>query len=140
MGFTRYYTVNGTIDTERFKEYSKDCKLVCDYITKEYGHEIAGYDGNDEAIFSESEVCFNGKGDKDSHETFRLSTATTGFQFTKTQLKPYDRHVYACLVIAKIYFNHIVVDGDGEEDDYPELTAIIKSIIRDKKITDVIND
>ena len=139
MGFTRYYTVNGKIDPEKFKNYSKDCKTICDYITEEYGNEIAGYDGSGESIFSEEEVCFNGKGDEDSHETFLLTTGTTGFQFTKTQLKPYDKHVYACLVIAKHYFDHIVVSGDGDKDDYPELTPIIKSIIRDKKINDVID-
>lgn len=139
MGFARYYTVNGNLDPEKFKNYSMDCKLVCDYITKQYGHEIAGFDGTGDSLFSESEVCFNGQGDDDSHETFLLTTGTTGFQFTKTQLKPYDKHVYACLVIAQHYFDNIEVNGDGEEDDYPELTTIIKSIIRDRKINHLID-
>ena len=94
---------------------------------------------NERGIYLEKDgVLFNGIGDN-SHETFGITKDRTGFQFTKTQLKPYDKHVYACLVIAKHYFDHIVVSGDGDEDDYPELTPIIKSIIRDKKINDVID-
>ena len=140
MGFTRYYTVNGKIDPEKFKSYSRDCKIICDYITEEYGHEIAGYDGSGDAIFSEEEVCFNSKGDEDSHETFSLETTSKGFNFTKTNLKPYDKHVYACLFLAKYYFDHIVVTGDGEDDDYKEITSKIQSLIRDNKINIVIND
>ncbi len=140
MGFTRYYTVNGKIDPEKFKSYSKDCKIICDYITEKYGIEIADWDGNGEPVFSDRQVTFNGKGEDDSHETFSLETTSKGFNFTKTNLKPYDKHVYACLFLAKYYFDHIVVTGDGENDDYPELTPIIKSILRDNKINIVIND
>lgn len=140
MGFTRYYTVNGDIDFEKFKNYSKDCRIVCDYITKEYGHEIADYDGNGDPVFSDTEVVFNGKGDEDSHETFSLDIHTKGFNFTKTNLKPYDKNVYACLLLVKYYFDHIVVSGDGEKDDYPEITSYVNSMIRDRKINTVINE
>jgi hypothetical protein len=40
----------------------------------------------------------------------------TGFQFTKTQHKPYDNHVLACLILSKIYYgDKIRVSSDGDE-------------------------
>jgi hypothetical protein len=42
--------------------------------------------------------------------------------------------------LAKYYFDHIVVTGDGEDDDYKEITSKIQSLIRDNKINIVIND
>ncbi len=139
MGFTRYYTVNSKLDSLKFKDFSLDCQLVCEWITKTTGEEIAGFDGTGESAFSEKNIIFNGLG-SESHETFSLSVDTFGFNFTKTNLKPYDKHVFACLVLAKFYFkDSIEVSGDGEDDDYPEISAVIKSFLRDRKILEILN-
>lgn len=133
MGYTRYYIVNGQIDPQKFEKYSEDCKIICDEITNIFGHGIAGYDGEGDAQFTKDEVRFNGI-DKNSHETFALGKDTTGFQFTKTNLKPYDRHVNACLLIAKEYFgSNIQVSSDGDEDEC-EVEKLISQFKRDRKI------
>jgi hypothetical protein len=138
MGFTRYYTINSKLDPQKFVKFSADCKYICDYITQNFNIKLAGYDGEGDPTFSDNYIVFNGKDDL-AHETFSIGTEMTGFQFTKTNLKPYDRHVYACLTLVKKYFQEAIkVSGDGEIDDYPDLGAIIQSLIRDRKICDLL--
>lgn len=146
MGFTRYYTINGKLDPERFKSYSKDCKFICDKIYEKYTGQpwenrgIAGWDGTGDPEFTDDEVVFNGIGDM-AHETFSIGVNSKGFNFTKTQLKDYDKYVYACLLLAGIYFKKdIKVSSDGDRDDYPEITGLVKSFVRDNKIIEILDD
>jgi len=133
MGYTRYYEVTGQIDPQKFEKYSEDCKVVCDEITKQTGHGLAGWNGEGKPRFENDAISFNGVGDL-SHETFGISVETTGFQFTKTQRKPYDRHVLACLLLAKEYFGeNIRVSSDGDNDDV-EVESMILEFKRDNKI------
>jgi hypothetical protein len=133
MGYTRYYEVKGQIDPQKFEKYSEDCKVICDEITKQTGHGLAGWDGEGEAKFTNEGIVFNGV-DEDAHETFGISVETTGFQFTKTQRKPYDRHVLACLLLAKEYFGeNIRVSSDGDNRDV-EVESMILQFKRDNKI------
>ena len=139
MGYTRYYTINGTLDPDKFKDYSKDCKTICEEITKEFGHGIANYGGEGEPEFLEDVVAFNGIGDL-SHESFTISTQSKGFEFTKTQRKPYDRHVLACLILAKEYFgDNIKVSSDGDNDDI-EIHNLLKILRRDNKIKTLLDE
>jgi len=133
MGYTRYYEVTGQIDSQKFEKYSEDCKVICDEITKQTGHGLANCEGEDEPEFTPDAVRFNGVGDH-AHETFALSKNSKGFNFTKTQRKPYDRHVLACLLLAKEYFGeNIRVSSDGDNDDV-EVESLILQSKRDNKI------
>jgi len=133
MGFTRYYTLSGKIDPQKFEKYSEDCKIICQEITKETGHGLAGWDGEGDPEFTTDEIRFNGIGD-DSHETFALGKGYNGFKFTKTARKPYDRHVLACLILAKKYFGDAIkVSSDGDNDDV-EVQRMILQFSRDGKI------
>jgi len=139
MGYTRYYRVEGKIDPIKFKDYSKDCKMVCEEITKQTGHGIAGWDGEGEPRFEDEGISFNGIGDL-SHESFGLSPQTTGFEFTKTQRKPYDKHVLACLILAKEYFGDIIkVSSDGDNND-KEIEELLISLRRDNKIKSILDE
>jgi hypothetical protein len=139
MGYTRYYRVEGKIDPIKFKDYSKDCKMVCEEITKQTGHGIASWDGEGEPRFEDEGISFNGVGDL-SHETFGLSPQTTGFNFTKTQRKPYDKHVLACLILAKQYFgDNIKVSSDGDNND-KEIEELLISLRRDNKIKSILDE
>ena len=138
MGYTRYYRVVGKIDSQKFKDYSKDCKEVCEEITNKWGHGLASWDGEGEPRFEEEGISFNGVGDL-SHESFGLSPQTSGFEFTKTQRKPYDKHVLACLILAKEYFgNNIEVSSDGDNDD-KEIHELLISLRRDNKIKSILD-
>jgi len=139
MGFTRYYDVKETLDPEKFKQYSKDCKTVCDVITEKYAIKLASGDGTGSPVFTDEKVHFNGVFE-DSHEDFLLSINSKGFNFTKTQYKPYDKHVLACLILAKKYFKDSIKttsDGDSEDQD---ILDIVKVLIRDEKINDILNE
>ena len=139
MGYTRYYRIEGKIDPIKFKDYSKDCKMVCEEITKQSGHGLAGWDGEGEPRFEDGGILFNGVGDL-SHETFGLGPETSGFNFTKTQRKPYDKHVLACLILAKEYFgDNIKVSSDGDNDD-KEIEELLISLRRDNKIKSILDE
>jgi len=138
MGYTRYYRVVGKIDSEKFKDYSQDCKMICEEITENWGNGIAGLDGEGQPQFEDEGISFNGVGDL-SHESFSLSPQTSGFEFTKTNRKPYDRHVLACLILAKEYFgNNIEVSSDGDNDD-KEIHEFLISLKRDNKIKSILD-
>jgi len=117
MGYTRYYEIFQKIEKSEFEKFSKDCKDVCDEVTRKFGHGISGFDGEGEAQFTSNEICFNGVGNY-SCETFGIGVNSIGFNFTKTNRNPYDRHVLACLLLAKIYFgDKIKINSDGDNDD-----------------------
>lgn len=139
MGYTRYYRIEGKIDPIKFKDYSKDCKMVCEEITKQTGHGLAGWNGEGEPRFEDEGILFNGVGDL-SHETFGLGPETSGFNFTKTQRKPYDKHVLACLILAKEYFgDNIKVSSDGDNND-KEIEELLISLRRDNKIKSILDE
>lgn len=143
MGFTRYYTIHKKLNSEDFSKFSKDSESICKWISKSYGHKIAGWNGHGDPEFTDELVSFNGRqfiDTDESHETFEISIKSSGFNFTKTQLKPYDKHVFAVLYIAHHYFgDSIEVSCDGEGDEYPEITKVVKSFLRDKKINEIID-
>lgn len=139
MGYTRYYRIEGKIDPIKFKDYSKDCKMVCEEITKQTGHGIAGWDGEGEPSFEDEGISFNGVGDL-SHETFGLSPQTTGFNFTKTQRKPYDKHVLACLILAKEYFGDSIIKVSSGDNGDKEIEELLISLRRDNKIKSILDE
>jgi hypothetical protein len=138
MGFTRYYEIKKKLDPDTFKKFSQDCKTVCEYITQTSGVQIAGYDGTGDPIFESGAVSFNGVNDL-AHESFGIESKSLGFYFTKTQRKPYDRHVQICLELAKVYFgDSIEVSSDGDDDE--TVGSLIKQFLREKKIGQILND
>lgn len=140
MGFTRYYTVKNKLDKEKFKEYSKVCEQVCNYLQKEENYRLCNYEGEigSNPTFLEDIISFNGEAEL-SHESFSISTSSSGYDFTKTARKPYDSSVSACLYLARIYFaDDIKVSGDDGEDDNPELVSIIKQFLRDNKLNTIL--
>ena len=62
-------------------------------------------------------IAFNGIGEE-SHETFVFPAPfdAPGFNFVKTQWKPYDVVVVACLIAARDYFkpDELAIGSDGE--------------------------
>ena len=138
MGFTRYYEIFSPLDKQKFAQFSQDCNVICEEITKISGHGIAGYDGYGDPRFTEDIVSFNGI-DDNAHESFAIDTACKGFYFTKTQLKPYDLHVEACLELAKYYFGEdIRVSSDADEPN-EKITQLVTQLIREKKIGQILS-
>lgn len=140
MGFTRYYRIRGKLDKDRFEDFSSNCKILCELVSRKWGISIGGPDGDGgDPIFSREGVEFNGIG-KDSHEPFILDVNSSGFNFTKTKLKSYDRHVEACLILAKYYFGDTIkVSSDGSDENDPEIEILVKESIRNFKISEILD-
>jgi hypothetical protein len=79
-----------------------------------FGGKIAFFDGGPLL----PSISFNGIGD-DAHEPFAFPLVDPGaseIQFVKTEWKPYDEVVVACLIAARDHFPSAVltIDSDGE--------------------------
>jgi hypothetical protein len=140
MGFTRNFWIIGNFSLEesRFREFSKTCKELCREISKKYGGSISGPHGSGEPIFLEHVVAFNGS-DDDSCETFSINIKDEGFQFCKTNRKPYDSHVLGCLILATKFFGDTIKFRFGERDSDIKIKDFVTSFLRDKKLDDLIN-
>ena len=128
MGYTRYWRSNKEVlDDKKFNHFSHICKLVTENMD-------IPLDG---VIIDDNVVRFNGVND-DAHETFIFRKKTNSFNFCKTQRKPYDELVCACLEFAKnIFKDDITVSSDGENMD-EEVRQKIKKIIREKKLENLL--
>jgi hypothetical protein len=141
MGFTRYYEVKKKLNPEIFKEYSEKCKEICDIITEKWGHGLSSWNQKGEPEFLPDEVAFNGQGDNGG-ESFVLGVESSGFEFTKTNLRPYDNHVYACLLLAKEYFGdsiRVSSDASDDEESY-EIKSLLIQFKRDKKLNTILEN
>lgn len=139
MGYTRYFELYKPISEEKFKQYSEVCKTVCEAIQEKEDYQLGDWEGSENGpTFDENETSFNGLGDEDSHETFSIRRNKTGFEFTKTNRKPYDSSVCACLYIAKQMFgDDIRVSNDGDNDD-EKVQNFVRQHLRDSNINNLI--
>lgn len=126
MGYTRYWDIKNDLDDCRFLKF----KEFCNQIVELFDIPL------DDIIITDNVVRFNGVGD-DAHETFVFSKKS-GFNFCKTQRKPYDAVVCACLLTAKnIFGSNINISSDGDNDD-DKIKGILKSLIRDRRLNNIL--
>lgn len=127
MGYTRYWTIKNQLDDHSFIEFKKTCENLFDLFEISLG----------DLQISDDFVRFNGVED-DAHETFLFEKSSMGFNFCKTQRKPYDDLVCGCLQIAKdIFKNDIDISSDGDNND-EDIRNKIKLLIRDKRLKDIL--
>jgi hypothetical protein len=125
MGFTRYWEFE-SLDKDKFVEFTEVCQVLIDELSNQI--ELDG------VFINERNVKFNGV-DDDAHETFFFNIKKTGFNFCKTNAKPYDVVVCGCLYIAKLVFDdNIKVNQDCDPSDDEENIQLIKTIIRNNKL------
>jgi hypothetical protein len=126
MGYTRYWTIKNELDDSKFIKFKDICSRVIELLNIPL----------DDIIIDDSVVRFNGIGDN-AHETFVFSK-NIGFNFCKTQRKPYDAVVCACLATAiEIFGSDINVSSDGNNND-DEIINLVKSLIRDRKLNNIL--
>lgn len=79
------------------------------------------YDRPDPIVADDDMIRFNGV-QENGHETFLLRRAPHDhFDFCKTNRKPYDTTVVACLLVAKRHFgNWVRLHSDGDWDENPK--------------------
>ena len=140
MGYTHYFS-HTKISDKKWGKIVKDCKtlnnMLAEYASSDI--EVAGWDGEGDPVFDDNEICFNGKGEELSHETFTLRK--TGpevkdwmdvneipFAFCKTARKPYDLLVCGCLLVYKHYSPKTIdLGSDGENEDWADAETFVKS-------------
>ena len=87
----------------------------------------------------ENEIYFNGLGD-DAHETFSLPNSSNelkDFDFCKTQCKPYDIVVVACLTVLHNYCPEIQISSDGDPCDLEEGLNLARKILKNKDFVNI---
>jgi len=139
MGYTHYCHRVPELDEAQFLLAARDCEKVCN----DSGVKIAfEYDQVDKAPeFSNDLICFNGIED-DGHETFYIERIFKTeslqekddngkyFSFCKTDHKPYDLCVTACLIVFKYYFeDDVAISTDGENDDWLKARNLCQKVL-----------
>jgi len=112
MGYTRYWERTDKPITDDFVE---EVKEIIEDCTKK-GITICGHDGNGKPKVNLKEIALNGNAnaEKDlSYESFIITNKRLGFDFCKTERKPYDYAVRKILKLAKDYGLVANVSSDG---------------------------
>jgi hypothetical protein len=126
-GYTHYFTWRQKPDTEQLKACLADMQKV---VNAAKGM-LAGPEGDGSPVLQNAQLQFNGRGEEDSHEPF-IFPGQVGFNFCKTQGKPYDAAVVACLLVARDHFPsevlEIASDGDWNQGDWADGSRLYKSV------------
>lgn len=126
MGYTRYWDIKNDLDDYRFLKF----KEFCNQIVELFDIPL------EDIVITDNVVRFNGV-DDDAHETFVFSKKS-GFNFCKTQRKPYDAVVCACLLTAMdIFGSDISFSSDGDNND-DKVKQNLKLLIRDRKLNNIL--
>lgn len=126
MSYTHYFTPKKS-SQEKFNEFSKTCKTLYKALPKTsetaggyYADDeikICGWDGTGKPSFTPKLVSFNGNEERNlAHESFRIALNEGDWSFCKTERKPYDLLVCACLIAAKDLLGfEVTSDGNFHE-------------------------
>lgn len=92
---------------------------------------LAGGDGTGKPVANERKVVFNGRADQEGdYETFAFPS--DGFCKTggMSPIRPYDRTVTACLVVARDHFSHaeLAIYSDGKWEEWDTGRAVYKRV------------
>lgn len=117
MGYTHYYTQNRDFTFEEWQEIVTLLVHMLDHLPAHTTSAGGYYADQPLEISSEYNgrfLMFNGKFSL-GHEDFYLKRQGSGFQFCKTERKPYDLIVCALLLaIQEIAPNALEISSDGD--------------------------
>jgi hypothetical protein len=126
-GYTHYFTWHQKPDDAALKACVGEMRRIIETRT----NILAGPDGLGTMVIDPSHVDLNGIGD-DAHEPF-VFPGELGFNFCKTEGKPYDAVVTACLLVARDHFSSsiLAIDSDGSwsEGDWQEGIKLYSSVL-----------
>lgn len=142
MGLTRYWYRPPALDGESFQGWAADCRRIVESASLPAGFRpkaengavptgkilVRGPDGHGEPVISDRSVALNGDASAgQEHEPFqvekdaavrqgrRLDEAGRIFEYCKTNGKPYDAIVDACLLAMQRRFGSLIkVEADSE--------------------------
>ncbi len=138
MGYTHYWERDPNAEaSDAYGRLALDIQKIVQ-AAQAAGIALGDGFGENEPIFNEGHISFNGYG-KESYETFFWpavpeiqdwrAEGSLIFNFCKTAMKPYDAVVTASLIRAKdIYGDAILVHSDGDWDDWQEGRQLYKAV------------
>jgi hypothetical protein len=111
MGYTHYFTIKEVPPQEAQDKVLRAAKAIVDYAKTELGLAIED--------LSDTVININGA-PPDDYETFYVDFSELGFEFCKTNGKPYDIVVVAILcamgdIVGSYYVD---ISSDGGPDDW----------------------
>lgn len=126
MGFTRYWNIDESADADKFANAMADIREM---LVEQNADDDLMYDQENliHWFLSAEGVAFNGI-EEDGHETFLVEYGEIDSQFCKTARKPYDKYVFACLLILK---HHLGDEISILADDYNETDADAYDLFRE---------
>ena len=120
MGYTHYWDRSENFTDKEWERFLNETRAL--YL----------YDNGDELesdIFLADCINFNGK-DDDAFETFHMTKASNGWEFCKTERKPYDLYVTAILCIMEhLTPDKITVTSDGTPQDWACGLALAREFV-----------
>jgi hypothetical protein len=124
-GYTHYFTWAQTPDEAKLKACIQEMMKLIEARKS----MLAGPDGTGTVKVDSSHIEFNGKGE-DAHEPF-IFPGPIGENFCKTQWKPYDAVVTACLLVARDHFPDSIlkIGSDGDWDAWTEGILLYSSVL-----------
>jgi len=141
MGYTHFFRQYRVFIDEEWNNVLRGVRKVYANLPA-YSHSSGGYYndypliihgpvGEGEPIFNEERISFNGDAENDlDHEPLTVMKAPRrGFEFCKTERKPYDLFVQAVLLICAHYHNKFIVTSDGDEDDWSEAVNLVNHVL-----------
>lgn len=143
MGYTHYMTQKAAFTKAEWHEITRTIRTILD-VARGQGIEIADAWGERAILGYEAcdmdSIRFNGLED-DSCETFYLTRARPpleewqrpeqrGWSFCKTNRRPYDTAVTACLIYLEgVHPDKFSVGSDGTPEDWKPGLALVKKAL-----------
>ena len=131
-GYTHYFTWHRAPTEDELKA----CIPRIAEIIAADSHQLAGPDGTVAPEIGATQVAFNGKTPSD-HEPF-VFPGRMGFNFCKTELKPYDAAVTASLIVARDCFPpevlEIASDGSWADGDWNPGATLYSRVFHRKPV------
>lgn len=132
MGYTHYWTHSDAFTPAEWVTIATDVETI---LKTAVADGLALGDGFGEntikprAAIVKNEISFNGV-DDESHETFALGRTPQGWDFCKTNRKPYDVAVTACLIYLEgSHPDKFSVGSDGTPEDWKDGLALVKKAL-----------
>ena len=141
MGYTHYWIPKKT-SNKKFKEFSETCKRMynnlpntsetaggyCSDEKIEIGNSLGELSKDNQPEFSTKIVIFNGVGEN-AHEGFFIEYNNLDEECCKTNRKPYDFLVCACLIAAADILGYRL-ESDGNIEDWKPAISFYKNNVK----------
>lgn len=148
MGYTHYWRQNKKFTQKQWDKFLDTCIKLKDNLPEKtdsaggyFSDElliIGGNEVDEVAVFNNEMIYFNGQTPDLGHETFCIENneEPTSFGFCKTDRKPYDLLVCACLIAANKHLKFKITSDGNVNDwkpafDYYDKVMGIENVVRD---------